>query len=203
MKIPIRKEGIGFYGISLILTFLMFFFHIFFALIFAILTIFFLWFFRDPERQIPQEGVLCPADGKIIEIEEREGENFIAIFMSPFNVHINRAPIKGKITRVEYKFGEKYPAHKKDASLKNESNTFTIEGEKFSLRVKQIAGIFARRIVSFKKEGEEVERGERIGLIKFGSRVEVFLPKDLRILIRKGERVYGGITIIAKEEKTP
>lgn len=202
MEFLVRKEGIAYYGISFVLFIIFLFLFPILSILFFVLMLFFLWFFRDPKREIPDYGIVSPADGKIIELEERENEYFIAIFMSPLNVHINRAPISGKIIKVEYKKGKKYPADKKEASLKNESNTFFIESEKFSLKVKQIAGILARRIVSFKKEGDFIKKGERIGLIKFGSRVELSLPKNLKILPKRGEKIYAGSTVIAEEKET-
>lgn len=201
MKLSFRKEGIEFYGLSFALFVVFLFFNFIVSLIFLFLTFFFLYFFRDPERKIPQEGIISPADGKIIELKENEDENFMAIFMSPFNVHINRAPISGKITKIEYKKGKKYPADLKKSSTQNESNTFTIENENLQIKMKQIAGILARRIIFFKREGEFVQKGEKIGLIKFGSRVEVFLPKNLKIQVKKGDKVYAGTTIIAKEKE--
>jgi len=151
---------------------------------------------------IPKEGILSPADGRIVELKEKEDGVFIAIFMSPFNVHVNRSPISGNITNIDYKKGGKYPASSDKASFLNESNNFTIKNENLRIILRQIAGILARRIVFFKKEGDFVQRGERIGLIKFGSRVEIFLPKNLNILVKKGEKVYAGSTIIAKEKET-
>lgn len=202
MRLYFRKEGILFYGLSFALFIIFLFLNYFFAFLFLTLTLFFLYFFRDPERKIPQEGLSSPADGRVIEIEEKESEMKVSIFMSPFNVHVNRAPISGKITKIEYKRGKKYPADSEKSSELNESNTFYIENEKYNIRVKQIAGILARRIVSFKKEGDFIQKGERIGLIKFGSRVEVFLPKSFNLLISKGDKVYAGSTIIAKEKET-
>lgn len=202
MRFYFRKEGFLFYGLSFAFFIIFLFINIFFAFPFLILTLFFLYFFRDPERKSQNEGIVSPADGKILKIEENGLEKFIAIFMSPFNVHVNRAPISGKIINKEYKKGKKYPADSEKSSTLNESNTFIIENEKYKIKVKQIAGILARRIVSFKKEGDFVQKGERIGLIKFGSRVEIYLPENLDILIKKGDKVYAGTTVIAKEKET-
>lgn len=201
MKFYFRREGILFYGLSFALFIIFLLINYPLSVLFLILTAFFLYFFRDPEREIPEEGIVSPADGRVIEIKKIDDLNKISIFMSPFNVHVNRAPVSGKITKIEYKKGKKYPADSEKSSELNESNIFYIENEKNNIRVKQIAGILARRIVSFKKEGDSVQKGERIGLIKFGSRVEVFLPKNLSILVKKGEKLYAGTTIIAKEEK--
>lgn len=202
MKFYFRKEGILFYGLSFALFIIFLFINYPLSVLFLILTAFFLYFFRDPEREIPEEGIVSPADGRVIEIKKIDELNKISIFMSPFNVHVNRAPISGKITKIEYKKGKKYPADSEKSSQFNESNTFYVENEKYIIRVKQIAGILARRIVFFKKEGDSVQKGERIGLIKFGSRVEVFLPEGFNLLIKTGDKVYAGYTIIAKEKKT-
>lgn len=201
MRFYFRKEGAIFYGVSFALFVISLFINYFLAIFFLILTLFFLYFFRDPERVSPEEGLLSPADGKIIEIIDGE-EKKVSIFMSPFNVHVNRAPVSGRITKIEYRKGKKYPADSKNASELNESNTFYIENEKYNIKVKQIAGILARRIVPFKKEGDLVQRGEKIGLIKFGSRVEVFLPNTLNLNVKKGEKVYAGFSILAKEKET-
>lgn len=202
MRFYFRKEGIVFYGISFALFIVSLFLSLILSSLFLLLTLFFLYFFRDPERKIPEEGIVSPADGKIIDLTEKNDEKFIAIFMSPFNVHINRSPISGEIINIKYKKGEKFPAHNDKASILNESNDVLIKNEKISIKLRQIAGILARRIVFFKKEGDFVQKGERIGLIKFGSRVEIFLPSDVKLLVRKGDKIYAGTTIIAKEKET-
>ena len=166
---------------------------------------FFLWFFRDPHREIPQgEGlVVSPADGKLTEIakiQTPEGERLrLSIFLSVFNVHVNRAPVGGTIRSVKYQHGLYLNAMNPDSAEKNEQNAVVIgadDGAEISF--KQIAGLLARRIVFKKREGERVERGERVGLIKFGSRTDLLLPGDYEVLVKNGQTVKGGATILAR-----
>jgi len=168
----------------------------------GMLAVFALYFFRDPERVVPEgEGVVSPADGRVVDrrLVRLEGQNFwkISIFLSIFDVHVNRAPIRGTIRSLTYRRGRFRIASQPEASLENEQNTVSIEGERISVTFKQIAGLVARRIVFQKKIGDRVERGERVGLIKFGSRVDVFLPEGLTPLVELGEHVQGGTTILA------
>src|SRR5579863_4847509 len=136
-------------------------------------------FFRDPDRDIPDEpcALVSPADGRVVQIIEEEHDGRLmqrlSIFMSPVDVHVNRAPISGVITKVVYKRGSFHVASRAEASVENEQNLFTIEGEQGTVYVKQIAGALARRIVFWKRPGQRLERGERVGLIKFGSRVDL------------------------------
>ena len=167
------------------------------------LALFFLWFFRDPPRRIPAgEGVLVsPADGKVTEaewIETPSGSRLrLSIFLNVFDVHVNRSPVEGVVTQVNYKKGLFLNAMRADSNVLNESNTVVIEGEGYSLQVKQVAGLLARRIVCFVKPGDTVQRGQRFGLIKFGSRVDVLMPADAVLRVRTGDRVKGGSTILA------
>jgi phosphatidylserine decarboxylase len=165
------------------------------------------FFFRDPERRIPSRAglVLSPADGRIVRIAEvgQEcplGENAtqISIFLSILDVHVNRAPIAGCVKNVEYRKGSFLPAFNHAASDRNESNTVTLESGDTRVVFAQIAGIIARRIVFSKRSGEDVDRGERVGMIRFGSRVDVFLPARARILVGLGDRVHGGESILAE-----
>lgn len=170
-----------------------------------VLAAFVLYFFRDPERAIPAaEGVVSPADGRIVELRqiEREGQRFwkISIFLSLFDVHVNRAPITGTVRSISYQPGRFLIASRPEASLQNEQNTITIEGERHRVTFKQIAGLLARRIVFRKKVGERVERGERVGLIKFGSRVDLFLPLELAPAVKVGDRVKAGSSMVAQPE---
>jgi phosphatidylserine decarboxylase len=158
-------------------------------------------FFRDPERKIPSGDnlILAPADGVVVEAgEEGEGEKKISIFMRLHDVHINRSPVTGKIKRVEHKKGRFHPAFRPEAGSENEQNRITLisKGRRFELT--QIAGIIARRIVFSKNVDDEVKAGERIGMIEFGSRVELILPKESSLLSRVGEKVKGGETIIGE-----
>jgi len=179
------------------------------GLIFLILTLFCIFFFRDPERNIPQDPsfILSPADGKILEIVEEvapqlgEKVKVIKIFLSIFNVHIQRAPFSGKVVKIEYKEGKFLDARHPKASDENENNSITIEGENCKMVVKQIAGMIARRILCWVKVGDRVERGTRLGIIQFGSQVDLFVPNDIEIICHKGEDVVGGQTILALNKK--
>ena len=159
-----------------------------------------LYFFRDPERDVPSGPVaVSPADGKIVSIR-REGpqRTRVGIFMNIFDVHVNRAPISGEITDVRYKPGRFVIASREEASLQNEQNSVTIAGTAGPLVFNQIAGLIARRIVCYKKTGETVRAGERVGLIKFGSRVDVFLGPEWEIQVQPGMRVKAGSSVLAR-----
>ena len=131
-------------------------------------------------------------------VDEGENGKLVSVFLSPLDVHINRSPIAGRITKVEYTLGKKLPATSDNASFVNERNSLTIEGEKITVVCTQIAGIMARRIVCWNKPGDELEIGQRFGLIKFGSRTDVLMPSSVNILVGIGDRVVGGETIIAR-----
>ncbi len=156
-------------------------------------------FFRDPERVIPQTlgAVVSPADGRVHEIEIEEGHHRISIFLSVTDVHINRTPYTGRVTEVIYKPGRFVPAYRSEASRENESNRVTIDGPDAVIGVKQIAGILARRIVCRARPGDVLERGQRYGLIRFGSRTDLFLPADADVVAQIGDKVRGGETILA------
>jgi phosphatidylserine decarboxylase len=158
------------------------------------------FFFRDPKRTIPNEAniVVSAADGRVTRIDEREDGKLVSVFLSPLDVHINRAPIAGRITKLEYKPGRKSPATSDNASIVNERNSLTIEGEKMTVVCTQIAGIMARRIVCWNKPGDNLEIGQKFGLIKFGSRTDVLMPDTVEVLVSVGDRVVGGETIIAR-----
>lgn len=168
------------------------------------LALFILFFFRDPEREIPSEprAIVSPADGRVIEVEPLmvDGKSFtrVGVFLSVFDVHINRSPIAGHIVAQRYQKGKFDAAFKKSVSLENEQNRLTIQGERGTLEVAQIAGLIARRIVCYKREGDAVTKGERIGLIKFGSKTDCLLPADAEALVKVGDRVHGGTSIIAQ-----
>lgn len=158
-------------------------------------TIFFLFFFRDPEREINahETHMLSPADGKVMDIRGRK----ICIFMNFQNVHVNRAPIKGKVQTIEHKKGGYIPAFCKD-SHRNERNHILIETEHGIVEVIQIAGTATRRIVSYINEGEDIMQGQRFGMIRFGSRVDVTIPENFEIVTKIGDRMFAGETIIAR-----
>lgn len=195
------KEGFPYIGIALFITLIFAFFYIWIGVvIFALLTLFMAYFFRNPNRVIPTEPdiIVSPADGRVTRVEENEQGKFISIFLSPLDVHVNRSPIKGKITKVNYVFGKKMPATSNNASLINERNSLLIEGEKIAVTVTQIAGIVARRIVCWNKEGDKLERGQLFGLIKFSSRTDLQMPDNVELLVKVDDKVKGGETIIAR-----
>jgi phosphatidylserine decarboxylase len=172
---------------------------------FVILTAFMAFFFRDPRRQPPTDSnvVVAPADGRVtrvraLQADSTDSPNLVSIFLSPLDVHINRAPIAGEITAVSYTRGKFLMATNQNASLVNEQNALTIEGEKITVVCKQIAGILARRIICWKQAGERVALGERFGLIKFSSRTDVVLPANVEVVVAEGARVKGGTTIIGR-----
>jgi phosphatidylserine decarboxylase len=169
------------------------------------ITLFMAFFFRDPRRLPPSDPdvVVAPADGRVTRVSKLEQENgntptVISIFLSPLDVHINRSPIPGKITEMVYSPGKFLMATNEKASLVNEQNILTIEGEKITVVCKQIAGILARRVVCWKKKGDNLKLGERFGLIKFSSRTDVILPANVLVLVSEGTKVRGGITVIGR-----
>jgi len=180
------------------------------AIVPIVLALFFLWFFRDPEREIPDgEGlVVSPADGKVTEalrIVTPEGELLrLSIFLNIFNVHVNRSPITGTLREVVYRKGQYLNAANPASAEKNEQNRAMIESDAgYFVSFTQIAGLLARRIVFRPKEGARLERGERVGLIKFGSRVDVLLPAHAELHVKKGDHVKGGSTILATVPEVP
>ncbi|WP_185861099.1 phosphatidylserine decarboxylase family protein [Blattabacterium cuenoti] len=218
----IHKEGISFlvYTLVIILLLLIFSFLllsrlicIFLSIFFVILYLFFIFFFRNPKRNFyenyekdhNQDIVISPADGKILEIKKIFENEFlkkncicISIFMSPFDVHVNRFPVSGKIIYVKYYYGKYAIAWLPKASSNNEHTTIVVEtnkGKKILFR--QIAGFLARRIILYAKKNSLVKKGDEFGFIKFGSRVDVFLPLNSVILVKKGEKVVGGETKIS------
>jgi phosphatidylserine decarboxylase len=173
------------------------------AVVLVCLALFVFSFFRDPERAIPAEpgAIVSPGDGRVVVVTDEENAGRpgkrISIFLAVWNVHVNRAPAAGVITKMEYRPGKFLAAMRERASMENEQNVFTLSSEAGDMVFKQIAGLIARRVVSWKQEGERVARGERIGLVRFGSRVDVWLPKDAEILVRVGENVKGGSSVLA------
>jgi phosphatidylserine decarboxylase len=165
-----------------------------------LLAAFCLYFFRDPDRPIPAGPVaVAPADGKVVAVKpEGPAVNRVSIFMNIFDVHVNRAPIGGAITAVEYHQGRFHVASREACSTENERNIVTVEGDGSRVVFKQIAGLIARRIVFNKKPGDRVSTGERVGLIKFGSRVDILFGPEWEIAVRPGMRVAAGSSIIAR-----
>jgi len=175
---------------------------------FSIILIFaFCFFFRDPIRRPPQNlnALLSPADGKVLKIQKIEScsefsspGNVISIFLSLLDVHITRAPISGLVEKIEYQPGKFYKAFKDEASAENEHNLIVLKGDQASILVKQIVGFAARRIKCFVRKNEEVTRGQKIGLMYFGSRVDLYLPQEIRIKVALNQKVKAGITEIAE-----
>lgn len=162
-------------------------------------TAFVAFFFRDPERAIPADPktVVSPADGKVVRIEPVSEGTRVSIFLSIFNVHVNRSPIAGRIEAMEYHKGKFKAAFDHAASVENERNTITVHGE-VRLAFSQIAGLIARRIVCWKKVGDAIEKGERVGLIRFGSRCDIVLPANVRVTAIIGDSVRGGSSPIGR-----
>ncbi len=186
--IPAVALGIGF--VLLHLSFI--------AAIFFVLAAFICYFFRNPDRQIPAGNnlVVSPADGKVVKISQRADEQTISIFLNIFNVHVNRSPIAGELENLEYKRGKFKVAYDEEASRVNEQNILTIKGQGIQVVVRQVAGLIARRVVCWTRPGDPLKRGELFGLIRFGSRVDVVLPGNVRILVTVGDQVKGGSSII-------
>ena len=170
----------------------------------VLLALFFLWFFRDPQREIPQGAglIVSPADGLVTEtvrFETLQGpRQRISIFLNVFDVHVNRSPIAGELTAVRYQKGKFLNAMNQESADRNEQNIVTVQGEGMEIVFKQIAGLIARRIIFNYREGDRVERGQRVGLIKFGSRTDIIIPAEAEIRVKVGERVKGGSSIIAE-----
>jgi phosphatidylserine decarboxylase len=176
-----------------------------------VLSGFVTYFFRDPERAIPMQPglLLAPADGKIVAVSPLQNDQaqpsgtLVSIFLSVFDVHINRVPVSGTVTDVRYQPGRFLPAFRADASDRNEQNIVTLQAGRTCVIVKQIAGILARRIVCHLKSGEMVRAGERFGLIRFGSRVDILIPPDFTVHARPGQRVRGGESVLASSRAHP
>jgi phosphatidylserine decarboxylase len=209
MRIPIARQGypfiaIGLFGVAL---FLWLDFPVGWIIL-GLVTLFVISFFRDPERLSPSDDktVLSPADGRVLLIEEKEMTPFstgqaikISVFMSVFNCHVNRTPSSGKIEKIVYRTGKFFSANQDRASSQNEQNALLLRTpEGLEISIVQIAGLIARRIVCWVKPGSMVKQGERFGLIRFGSRVDVYLPASTRIRIQRGDKVKAGLTIMGE-----
>ncbi|MGH9441860.1 MAG: phosphatidylserine decarboxylase [Thermoanaerobaculia bacterium] len=208
MRLPIARGGWAFIAPPLALTVLAAAaLPIWVAAAFFILTVFLVQFFRDPERTSAQgpDAILSPADGTILSIGAAGPDEAppdlpkkIVIFMSVVNCHVNRSPIAGTVASYSYSPGKKLAAFSPKASSENEQNRIEVTGESQRVVFKQIAGALARRIVFRKKPGDRLDRGERIGMIRFGSRVDLFLSRDARVEVREGDRVKAGLSVIAR-----
>src|SRR6267378_3635348 len=198
------KEGY-YFGLPLLLGGVSFLLHWYAAAVVLVLLAAFVFsFFRDPERVIPTEpgAVVSPGDGRVVVVTDeanagRPGKR-VSIFLAVWNVHVNRSPAAGTITKLEYRPGKFLAAMRDRASLENEQNVFTLSTDAGEMVFKQIAGLIARRVVSWKKAGEKVARGERIGLVRFGSRVDVWVPNEAEILVKVGDNVKGGSSVLAR-----
>jgi phosphatidylserine decarboxylase len=170
------------------------------TVVFAAVALFMMYFFRDPHRVVPTgEGlIVSAADGRVTRIDINEDSKLVSVFLSPLDVHINRSPIAGKITNITYIEGKRMAATNDAASLVNERNSLLIEGDDVTVTCTQIAGILARRIVCWPKAGDNLERGQRFGLIKFGSRTDILMPANVEIAVSVGDRVKGGETVIGR-----
>ncbi len=205
---PVAREGIPFIAVGLFLTILFTLLALdILSLLTGLLTVFIIFFFRDPARQnqVSDKAVLTPADGIILRIQHFEdNENLlgepavkISVFMSVFNTHVNRIPIMGKISEIVYHSGKFFSAHLDKASDKNENNLITLHtGDGRKIVFVQIAGLIARRIVCWIKEGDHVKTGQRFGLIRFGSRLDIYLPGDTHITVQLRDKVKAGETIL-------
>ncbi len=168
------------------------------------LALFVFYFFRNPDRKIPMEPgvVVSPADGRVVVVKDEENAGRpgkrISIFLAIWNVHVNRSPAAGTIAKLEYKPGKFLAAWAEKASLENEQNVFTLSSEYGEIVFKQIAGWVARRVVSWKKTGDQVGRGELVGLVRFGSRVDLWLPEGAEIAVKVGDNVKGGSSVVAR-----
>ena len=169
---------------------------------FYLLAAFCLYFFRDPERAIPPGPVaVSPADGKVVAVRPEAGTTRISIFLNIFDVHVNRSPVGGEIVEVRYQRGKFLVASREQASAQNEQNTVTVRDGESTVVFSQIAGLIARRIVFSKKLGDRIQTGERVGMIMFGSRVDVHFGPEWAITVKAGERVKAGTSILARRHE--
>ncbi|HQX57426.1 MAG TPA: phosphatidylserine decarboxylase [Pyrinomonadaceae bacterium] len=170
------------------------------AAVFLIVCLFMAYFFRDPKRTVPTEPgiIVSAADGRVTRIDESPDGKLVSVFLSPLDVHINRSPIAGRIASIDYVKGKKLPATSNNASFVNERNTLDICDSGISIKCTQIAGILARRIVCWPTTGDNLERGQKFGLIKFSSRTDLLMPSNVTIEVKVGDRVRGGETVIAR-----
>ena len=206
MRIPIAKDGYMFITPLVFFTWGVYALSWFWAAgFFGCLLLFVTWFFRDPERVIPEDpnAIVSPGDGRIVEIVpekdpllEKDGYTRISVFLNVFNVHVNRVPIAGKIQAYRYNKGKFLNASSHKASMDNEQSAILLNNGHVTILVKQIAGLIARRIICWAKEGDEFQRGQRYGLIRFGSRMDVFVPEGTEIKVAIGDIVSGGSSII-------
>jgi phosphatidylserine decarboxylase len=207
MRIQTLYEARWIFAILSALTLASWFFLPWLSLLFVALIIYTFAFFRDPDRPAPEEAeaIVAAADGVVADVAESEEPEVlktrlrrVGIFLSVFDVHTNRAPIDGRITYRQHHEGLCLDARSTDCSTKNEAMTWAFENPRSTIVVRQLTGAIARRIVGWSKVGDELKKGERFGMIRFGSRTEVYLPLDATVLVKVGDRVVGGVTVIAR-----
>lgn len=203
----IAKEGFPFIIVAVVLFFVFLLLPKWLLVTLSLVClVFFLIFFRDPERNVPpfEKVAVSGADGKVVEIIEEsiDGTQFkkVSVFMNVFNVHVNRMPVKGRIVKVEHRPGKFMPADKPESSLENEQNIIYMETEYGDIVLKQVAGLVARRTVCYAKEGETLQMGDRLGMIKFSSRVDHYFPKDSFVAVSIGDTVRAGESVIVRFE---
>ena len=207
MRFQTLREARWIFGVLLVLAIVSLFFTPWLTLLFILLIGYTFLFFRDPERFVPNDpnAIVAAADGVVVEIAEREEPDVlattmrrVAIFLSVFDVHTNRAPIDGRVIYREHRKGLCLDARHPDCSNKNEAMTWAFENPRATLIVRQITGAIARRIVGWAQVGDTLRKGDRFGMIRFGSRTEVYLPLSAVVLVKVGDRVAGGSTVIAR-----
>lgn len=208
VKAPIVREGYGFIFCAAAMAVLFcFMLHPYIAIIPAVLACYFVYFFRNPERSVPMDEsvIVSPADGTVQEVVPLPTDDFVkqpcnkvVIFLSVFNVHVNRSPIAGEIKCQKYVCGRFKPAYKDSVGFENERHMLGIENDRLRITVTQIAGILARRIVSWVTLDDVLAKGERYGLIRFGSCTEVVMPAEVEVTVKKGDKVVGGETVIGR-----
>ena len=203
--LPIAAEGWGFILVPLVLAAVLAWTGwTKVAVLLGVIAAFMAFFFRDPDRSAPVTAgaILAPADGRVTDVRSALNDPFVgaaqavSIFLSPLDVHVNRSPLAGLVIGVEYRPGAKLPAYRPEASEQNERTTISIQGETARVVVRQIAGVLARRIVCRVRPGDKLLSGERFGLIKFGSRTDLIVPAAVRLLVKAGDRVRGGETVM-------
>ena len=209
-KTTVVRDGYKFIGSAVFLAILSYYFYGYYmAIIPSVFAGYFMYFFRNPKRVEPldENAIISPADGTVKNIEYVPYNDFIGgagnkiiIFMSVFNVHINRSPIDGQVKSEQYICGKFRPAYKNDVGFENERHIIDIEGDNLKIVVTQIAGILAKRIVSWVSIGDEMSKGDLFGMIKFGSCVEIILPENVNICLKKGDKLKGGLSIIGTIE---
>ena len=202
------KDGYIYVGVSLVLAAIVYyFFGAYWAVIPVVLALYFAYFFRDFHRSMPYDPniLYSPADGTVMGIEEIFDDEYLnepalklTIFLSVFNVHTNRAPLDGEIKYQRYTCGQFVPAYEKNASFENERHAVGVDNGRIRFLVIQVAGLLARRIVSWVTVGHELKQGETYGMIKFGSSTELIVPKNVEITVKKGDKVTGGITVVGR-----